>query len=145
MYAINLISSKLISKSSTFIIIHRDVTPYQIERSDAHVDPASKMNMCTLLLFHIFHGVFHGLAVPSVQTNLDLQFNMLLFFCIFLFWFAIITTQMCSSFLLVNLITASHSHPAFDEADYIVIQEREYGFLHQNFSVAKLRMHLLCQ
>lgn len=49
-----------------------------------------------------------------------------------------------SSFLLVYLITVSHFHPSFDEADYTLIQERESRFLQENFSIAQLRVHLFC-
>lgn len=49
------------------------------------------------------------------------------------------------SFLLVNLVTVSDSHPSFDEADYTLIQECESCFLQQDFSIAQLCMHLLCE
>jgi len=39
-------------------------------------------------------------------------------------------TEESSTFLLVNQITVSHSHPSFDEADYTFIQEGECGFQH---------------
>lgn len=47
-------------------------------------------------------------------------------------------------FLLENLVTVADFHPSFDEADYTLVQERESRFLQENFSVAKLCMHLLC-
>lgn len=114
-------------------------SPHQIEWSDAHADASPEVGVRRLLLFCNFCDIFQSLTISVMETQscLSAQFSS--------GWFCTALYLNLFFFSLKNLIAVSDSHPSFDESDDALIQERERSFLQENFSVAQLCMHLLCQ